>query len=181
MEEWRTVKDHPSYEVSSMGNVRKNLKQSNDREGYPRVTVDGLHVRVHQIMMEVFGKKKHEDDVVNHINGRKDDNRLCNLEYVTPQVNSLKAGINGQLSPTCYRDEIVAINVDSGEMLCFASQSQAAQELGCKSSEVNKALKGKRGTSHGYRFMYMRDYQKKDNKDSEWLLNQNNRQLSLFD
>ena len=49
MEEWKTVVGHPNYEISNEGNVRKNLRQKIDSEGYPSVRVDGKKIRVHQL------------------------------------------------------------------------------------------------------------------------------------
>ena len=180
-EEWREVRDHPFYEVSNMGNVRKTLRQTCDPEGYPRVTVDRKRVRVHQLVMEAFSKKRHENDIVDHINGQKNDNRLENLEYVTPKENSIRASRNGQLISGRRKTEIIATNVETGERRCFPSQKQAARVIGCDNSEINKALRNKREICHGYRLMYMRDYQKSEDRDLEWLRSQDNRQLDMFD
>lgn len=180
-EEWREVRDHPLYEVSSLGNVRKNLKQSCDPEGYPRVTVDRERIRVHQLVMEAFSAKTHENDLVDHKNGIKSDNRLENLEYVTPRENSIRASKNGQLSSGKRMTEIIATDVNTGERRCFPSQKQAARVIGCHNSEINKALRNKREICHGYRLMYMRDYQLEENRDEEWLRSQDNRQLDIFD
>lgn len=181
MEEWREVKGHPLYEVSDMGKVRKTLTQTYDPEGYPRVNIDGKRMRVHQILMETFRKKKTPNDVVDHKNGIKSDNRLSNLEYVTPKENSRRAGENGQLNGGKRTTEIIGTNVETGERKCFRSQKQAARELGCHDSEINKCLHNLREICHGWRFIYMRDYQKDPDRDKDWLRSQKNRQLDLFD
>ncbi len=180
MEEWRKVVGHPQYEVSNMGQVRKGnlvLKQTNDGEGYPRVTIDKEHVRVHTIEAEAFLVKKF---LVNHINGNKEDNRLDNLEYVSPKTNSRLAGLNGQLKGGKKNQPVIAINIKTKEKIFFNSQSEAAKKINCDSSEINKAATGKRKTTHGYRIQYLSDYQKDEKSDKSWLIKQN-RQLSLFD
>ena len=55
--------------------------------GYRVVWIDGKSYRAHRLAwLYVYGKfpKKHID----HINGKKDDNRICNLREVTPFENA---------------------------------------------------------------------------------------------
>lgn len=177
-EEWREVIFDPRYEVSSLGRVRKGdkiLKQNREREGYMRVSIGGKHKRVHRLVAEAFLERKHSDDVVNHINGRKDDNRLTNLEYCTPRLNSVFAGKNGQLKGGIRPQKILAINIKTDTKAFYESQADASRRLHINDSEINKCLKGKRLTCHGYRFFYLVDYDKESL--GEGLLEQENGQL----
>lgn len=45
----------------------------------------------HVLVWEAFNGEKHNEMVINHINGNKHDNRLCNLEEISHQENMLKA------------------------------------------------------------------------------------------
>lgn len=106
MEQWKSVKGYEGhYEVSNLGNVRSinridsigrkrksvTLKPSKNTEGYFGVNLckDGIvtYTRLHKIVAINFLTKQAEDDVVNHINGIKHDNRLENLEYCTQKQN----------------------------------------------------------------------------------------------
>ena len=177
---WRKVKEHPSYEVSTMGQVRKYLKQSPDSEGYARVSVDGHHMRVHQLVMEAFGYKKSPRHIVDHKDGNKSRSILANLQYVTPSENSKNASKNGQLRSGLRRvREIIGKNEETGEEIWFPSICQAAREIGCDNSEIVKCLSKKRKTAHGFKFWYVEDYLKET--DSDWVKNQVNRQLSMFE
>lgn len=87
------------YQISNLGRVKslldKNLKhreliiKQHDMFGYKYVDLYSKHsykrYRVHRLVLLTFvGDSKLQ---VNHINGIKSDNRLCNLEYVTQSEN----------------------------------------------------------------------------------------------
>lgn len=67
--------------------------------GYPCVYVSrqgrNMAFTVHSIVMQAFVGPRPEGYHINHKNGIKTDNRLENLEYVTPAYNSKHAWDNG--------------------------------------------------------------------------------------
>ena len=156
MEEWRTVVGHPDYEVSNEGNVRKNLKQMIDSEGYPAVMVDGYKRRVHKLEMEAFYPDGNPDGklLVDHGDGNKENRNLSNLEYVTPKENAQRASKMGLLTPGGRARKISVINLITKEEKVYPSQRKAAKILGIHDSEINKCLRGRRKSSHGYVFKY---------------------------
>lgn len=159
IEEWKYINGSDDCYVSSLGNLKHGeevIRQFYDSEGYVRASVKGIgRKRVHQFVAEYFVDNPKNKPYINHINGVKDDNRAENLEWVTPKENSIHAGKNGFLSGTFRNDKIVATLVATNEAKIFKNQSIAARELGIDDSEVNKCLKGKRNTSHGYAFAYL--------------------------
>lgn len=160
VEEWKYIDGSENCYVSSLGNLRHNeetIRQFYDSEGYLRASVIGVgRKRVHQFVAGCFVENPKNKPYINHINGIKDDNRAENLEWVTPKENSIHAGKQGLLSKNDTKfGKIVAILVSSKEAQIFENQSVAARELGIDDSEVNKCLKGKRNTSHGYTFAYL--------------------------
>lgn len=103
-EEWKPIEDFEGiYEVSDKGRI-KRIKGTNSTKaghiltqclsptGYSRVTLsrgnkhkDG---RVHRIVAETFlGNPPTIIHQVNHKNGIRNDNRVENLEWVTPREN----------------------------------------------------------------------------------------------
>lgn len=95
IEEWKPITGYEElYEISNLGNIRSIPKQTLikggiDNKGYKRIyfTKNGKRVVgfFHRIVLaEFFGKS---DKMANHINRDRSDNRLSNLEYVSPREN----------------------------------------------------------------------------------------------
>lgn len=99
---WASVPEYPDYEVSDAGYVRRAtdgprlkkhgvLKAIKNAYGYDQV---GLYeagvrkvMRIHRIVVSSFVGPIPDGMQINHINGIRDDNRLENLEIVTPAEN----------------------------------------------------------------------------------------------
>ena len=110
LEEWRSVPGHPYYEVSNLGNVRSIDKEETrlhprwktpmqwrrkgkmlsltPHRGYLVVTLGRPNIvfGVHRLVAWAWHGEQ-GDNVVNHINANKHDNRPENLEYVTNSEN----------------------------------------------------------------------------------------------
>lgn len=103
VEVWYPLKNYEGlYEVSTMGRI-KSLNYN--RSGKPRIlslsaksnhyikvglTKDGKtrYCYVHRLVGETFLPQPQSGETqINHISGCKQDNRLSNIEYVTPKAN----------------------------------------------------------------------------------------------
>lgn len=110
IENWRVLPSREKFEVSDLGKVRtitkrivmKNgrtmtkkgriLKEKKNKKGYPEIRLYekrniSITQTVHKLVMLTFVGLRPEGLQVNHKNGIKTDNRLVNLEYVTPSDN----------------------------------------------------------------------------------------------
>jgi hypothetical protein len=101
-EVWRNIPDcRGVYKASNFGRVKslkygkeRILKPWRNKHGYVYVHVcfkgvKMLSCKVHRLIISAFRGKK--EMAVDHINGKKDDNRLANLEYVTRRENKVRA------------------------------------------------------------------------------------------
>lgn len=102
-EEWRVAPQLPSYEVSSLGRVRRRLPGPStrpgrliagwrDRHGYAIVQSGPAAARtrfyVHQLVCRAFhGEQPAGYSEVNHINFEPGDNRAENLEWASRVTN----------------------------------------------------------------------------------------------
>jgi len=110
-EEWRDVKGYEGYySVSNIGRVRRELTRTNgkagrilrpdiNRAGYKQLFLyrEGVRrrLKVYRLVAEAFIGPCPQGFQVNHIDGTPANNRVENLEYVTPSGNmqhALKMG-----------------------------------------------------------------------------------------
>lgn len=91
------------YQISSLGRVKRIVGITHPKEsylkfevvqktGYCRITLSKIGVTkrffLHRLVMLCF--KGHSELNVDHINSDKQDNRLCNLQYITQRENIVK-------------------------------------------------------------------------------------------
>ena len=109
MLEWRDVVGYEEfYQVSNNGRIKrkehsvivwnrykysprrykeKELKLSNDKDGYKLISLKGKSKRVHRLVAEAFIKNPNNLSQINHKNGDKGDNRVENLEWCDQSKN----------------------------------------------------------------------------------------------
>lgn len=93
-EVWKVIPGYENYQVSNLGRVKGPLKilTPNLRKSgyvYMNLTVGGKNISkvLHRLVLLSFVGPSNLD--VDHINGDKEDNRLCNLRYISARENNL--------------------------------------------------------------------------------------------
>lgn len=181
MEEiWKTVPFAPFYEASTHGRIRSIERyrevvifgKSHSRKIRPRVLSPGLMSRgyhvvdlvignavartfsVHRVVAITFLGEHPDKHQVNHKNGVRTDNRLENLEWMTPSENiahgfssngrkpTLK-GVTGGDHPASR--PIIGASVHDGSVIKFDSTADAGRAGYCAAS-IYACLSGKRKT-----------------------------------
>ena len=99
IEEWKTIKEFPRYEVSNLGNVRSNigvqkqLQPYTTAKGYLVVRLfnkpaekgkyNSKDIKVHRLVAAYFCENYAENKEIHHINHDKTDNKATNLLCLT--------------------------------------------------------------------------------------------------
>jgi hypothetical protein len=142
------------YAIDTMGNIYSfpNKTHKNIKAVKPRLMNTGYHAvalckdntikykTVHRIMAECFLGNV-DGLVVNHKNGIRSDNRLENLEVVTPSENALHGVYvlkNGKSKLTHEQAQEIKSRVAAGE-----KQKHIATEFGVSPQIINYLVKGK--------------------------------------
>lgn len=109
LELWATVAEAPRYEVSTWGRVRRELADGQtidvaswpNRKGYELVSLEipgrerpALRY-VHRLVLAAFSRPPATGEQGNHDDGRKGNNTLDNLEWMTPAQNVAHALARG--------------------------------------------------------------------------------------
>ena len=140
---WKRFRD-TKYEVNENGlirnyNTKRYIRPSN-KDGYEKIKLCVKNKKtwfyVHRIVLETF-TERHDDLEVNHINCKKDDNRLCNLEWVTRQQNMEHAFANAK--GMCQRKAVIGVDPKTEEIFYFKSIYQAGKH--CAKTNLEKHIK----------------------------------------
>ena len=114
-EEFTEIRNYPNYIISNMGKCyNKKTKQfvGYDCKGYIRVGLcnsDGKqNYLIHRLVMQYFGPPQPDGNYeIDHINHKRDDNRIDNLRWCTAQENCQNRTSNNGVVYE-YFDEIPA-------------------------------------------------------------------------
>lgn len=159
------------YKVSSKGriwDIRRNcfVSQYKERQtGYLRGNITDINktrklVDFHRIVAICFvlnPDPKHKTQV-NHKDEDKTNNDVNNLEWVTPKEN-INYGTRTKRMVETQSISVVQLDMNGN----FIKKWKSIQETGRNgfvAGKVCNCVKGKRGSHHGFKWMYLDDYEK---------------------
>lgn len=155
LEFWKDIKDYEGlYQVSNVGQVKsvksgKILKLQKSKDGYPHVKLykNGKAKRfcIHKLVAKAFLPNEDELPEVDHINGDRADNRVCNLQWIS-HVENLRKKETGWGQPKRVQC------IETGEV--FESITAAAESVNKKFGTMSQHLRGLTQTCAGKHFKY---------------------------
>ena len=175
MEEvWKKIKYYDNYQISNLGNVRKitkngfipikcsprgSQKTNNTKEKYMGVTLSKNGIRkgfaIHRLVAEAFIPNPNSYPLVNHINGIKDDNCVCNLEWCTMQQNIKHA--YDVLNMKNHYGSVKQYSKNGEFIKEYSSVREASRELGIHFGNIIKCANKQRNVAGGYVWRFHSD------------------------
>ena len=159
LEEWRdVVGSEEFYEVSSHGRVRSKpriLKPASIPTGHLGLNLGSKRREyVHRLVAEAFTPRASSERTwVNHKNGNPKDNRVENLEWVTPGEN-IAHGYRNNGRRAYSEKRVAAVDSDGVLFASFRSMSDAARFLKVTKGAIASAVR-LGGRCCGYRWVVL--------------------------
>ena len=178
MEEiWKSIDGFEGiYEISNLGRVKSLAKTGSvyTGKGKPRkeYTINETIVKgwsqeyqvvdlrkagkshskkIHRLVAEAFIPNADNKSQVNHIDENKFNNRIDNLEWVTPKEN-VNHGTGIARRSKTQKKRVIALKGES--KITFESIGEAAETLGVDRSCISHTLSKRMSTVKGYTFEY---------------------------
>lgn len=162
--EWRDIPNWDGkYKVNTVGQIKSKRRNHlmtphPDKNGYLIVHLrygtrgeKSTSYRVHRAVALAFIPNPDDKPEVNHKNGRKDDNRVENLEWTTTKENHHHARSLGLREYVYNHMPVEQIDRKTGEVVArYNSQSDAGKALGICDTGISMVIHGKRPTAGGY-------------------------------
>lgn len=190
MEEWRPIPGYDGrYEASNMGRIKSNdmrVKTVNGSfrtvrgriksmrlDSLKRYNIVGLNTSdghqhtklVHRLIYASFNGTIPDNLEINHINGNKQDNRLCNLELATRSENEIHKYKVLKYRGTSYgkfgslhgkSKKVAKIDLKSGLIIEeYGGVREAARAHNIGSSCITRCCNNKQRKSKGYAWKYI--------------------------
>lgn len=163
MEIWKTVKIngviHNDYECSTHGRVRniknkRSMKCTKIKSGYQTTSIGRDTYLVHRIIAETFLPNIDNRETVNHINNKRDDNRVDNLEWATHLEQNKHMNKTNNVKRNKSMRVCQIQKLDNKILNKFESYKEAAEFLGKNINQVQTVigmcLSGRRKSAYGY-------------------------------
>jgi hypothetical protein len=149
MENYRIYGKYVVYNDGTIYSLSgKKFMKEIDTNGYSSVKINGKLLSIHRLVGELFIPNEKGKKEINHIDGNKSNNRIENLEWVTPKENihhkihSLgkdhRGSKNGMSKLTLEDVDKVKLLYKSGY-----SQNKLGEMFGISQGKISNVVNGK--------------------------------------
>ena len=142
------------YKVSSYGQIENRTGRRSEcginQSGYKNVKISENQYLVHRLVAQAFLPNPENKPFVNHINGKKDDPRLENLNWMTQKENSehaVEAGLHK------LGKGVIQYDMNNNKIAEFKSQSEASRKTGILRSSIGMCVSGNHKSAGGFVFV----------------------------
>lgn len=157
------LKDIEGYEgkymISDDGQVWSNHKKGflkpGESAGYPYVNLckDGIrkNYNIHRLVAQAFIPNPNNLPEVNHKDENKQNNCVNNLEWCDAKYNSNYGTRNERIKSKTSR-QTYQYDLESNLIAVWPSQREASRQLNISVGSINKVIRGKHKSTHGFIF-----------------------------
>jgi hypothetical protein len=170
----RQLKDNPNYLVTVDGRVfslhtMRYLKNFTKAGDYVYVKIGSKSYRMHRLVAQTYIPNPENKAQVNHMDGNKYNNMLCNLEWATPSENMQHAcdtGLRpiselmretGRTSPNLFvknnTASITKLVLDEETGIFYESAREAAESVGVKPKYLWRRLNGEAKNNTKFKYV----------------------------
>ena len=125
------------------------LTPTKSKKGYLSVIIGGKSYRVHRLVWETFVGPIQKGMQVNHIDEDKTNNRLDNLNLMTPSENTNWGTRNDRVMKHLGK-WVIKLTLNNEILHFYPSTKKAAKENGLQSNTISECCNGKRKSYGGF-------------------------------
>ncbi len=154
-----------NYEVSDDGQVRNRttkrvLKQQTSKDNYKTVSLSinkkQKNMRVHRLVALTYIENPDNKNIVNHIDGNRQNNLVSNLEWVTYSENTQHAIRIGLMLPTREK-QVDQFDMNGNKIATYKSITDAANITNTSPNKISDCCNLKRNSTNLFQWRFHSD------------------------
>lgn len=153
MEDYKTIKRYPDYEINIRGDIRKKgttlIRKTYPVNGHPKIIINGKTEYVSRLVAETYIPNPENKTDVNHIDRNTHNNNISNLEWAT-HGEIQKESYKGFKAPGGREYSKRIMIIETGEE--FPSIRACAKAVGGTPSGIRQCLKTGLSSYKGFHY-----------------------------
>lgn len=131
------------------------LKPFKNQDGYLMVDIDRKKLKVHQLVAKAFIPNPYDKEQVNHKDGDKTNNRVSNLEWLTPKENVHHAIEIGLRTRGGQPKKVAQFTLDGELITEYPSVKEASEITGINKRSIANCATGARNHAGKFKWTYV--------------------------